>query len=363
MKYGVGIIGCGNISGIYIENCGKLGGVHVAGLADVIPERAAAKAEETGNRAYGSVDELLRDEAVDIVLNLTVPLAHAEVALKAIAAGKHVYNEKPLGVTLAEGRSILDAAKSKGVRVGCAPDTFLGAGIQTCVGLIDEGAIGRPVAATAFMLCHGHESWHPAPAFYYQHGGGPMLDMGPYYVTALVAMLGPVKRLAGMTGKAFEERIATSEGARGLRMKVDVPTHVAGLLDFADSGAIATIVTSFDVWGADVPFIEVHGTEGSLSVPDPNGFGGPVRIRRAGSTGWEDVPLTHPYPQNSRGLGVADLAQSLDEGRTARASGELAYHVLEIMESLNGSGETQAFVNLGSTVSRPTPMPSARASF
>ena len=225
----------------------------------------------------------------------------------ALEAGKSVYNEKPVAIKREDARKMLDMAKAKGLRVGGAPDTFMGAGIQTCIKLLDDGWIGNPIGATACMACHGPESWHPDPEFYYKIGGGPMLDMGPYYLTALVALMGPVRRVTGSTRISFPERTITSTPKFGTKIRVDVPTHVTGIMDFAN-GAIGTIITSFDVWAANLPCIEIYGTEGSMSVPDPNCFGGPVKIRREGAVEWSEVPLSHIYAENSRGLGIADMA-------------------------------------------------------
>jgi len=352
----IGIIGCGNISGIYFQAGKTFEILDIAACADIIPERARAAAEQHGIPKACSPEELLADPEIEIVVNLTIPKAHAEVALKAVEAGKSAYNEKPLTITREEGIRLLETAKSKGVRVGCAPDTFLGAGIQTCRKLIDEGWIGQPVGATAFMMCPGHESWHPAPEFYYQVGGGPMFDMGPYYLTALVNLLGPVRRVSGAARITRPERIITSQPKYGTRVKVEVPTHVAGLMEFA-GGAIGTIITSFDVWAAELPRIEVYGTEGTLSVPDPNGFGGPVRVRRAGAGEWSLMPHSHGYAENSRGIGVADMAYALRSGRPHRASGELAYHVLDVMHAFHDSSEQGRHIELQSTCERPAPLP------
>ncbi len=352
----IGIVGCGNISGIYLKNAKILEALEVVACADLIPERAKARAEEFGVPKACAVEELMADPEVEIVVNLTVPQAHGEVALQAVRAGKSVYNEKPLTTEREEAQELLAEAKKRGVLVGGAPDTFMGAGIQTCRKLIDDGWIGEPVAATAFMLSRGHESWHPDPAFYYQRGGGPMFDMGPYYLTALVTLLGPVARVTGAARATFPERIITSKPKFGERIKVEVPTHIAGIMQFA-SGAIGTIVTSFDVWGGNVPHIEIYGTEGTLSVPDPNGFGGPVRIRRAGAREWSEVPHTHGYSENSRGLGVADMAYALRTGRPHRASGELAYHVLDIMHAFHEASEKGVHIELESTCSRPAALP------
>lgn len=352
----IGIVGCGNISGIYLKNLASFVDTEVAACADLDIERARAKGDEFGVHAV-SIDTLLADPAIDIVLNLTVPKAHAEVALAALDAGKHTYCEKPLAVNRDDGKRVLERAKEKGLRVGCAPDTFLGAGIQTCRKLIDDGAIGEPVAATAFMLCHGHESWHPDPEFYYEAGGGPMFDMGPYYLTALVSLLGPIRRLCGSARVTFPERIITSEKKRGKHVAVETPTHIAGVLDFA-SGAIGTLVTSFDVWAANVPCIEIYGSEGSLTVPDPNGFGGAVRVRRMGEKEWSDIPHTHGFAENSRGIGVADMAAAIALGQPHRASGELAFHVLDVMQGfLDASSDSRCYEPL-TNVDRPEAMKS-----
>jgi predicted dehydrogenase len=354
-KAKVGIVGCGNISGIYFKNGKWLEAIDIVACADLIPERAQARAAEFDVPRACMVQELLADPEIDIVLNLTIPIAHAEVALAALEAGKSVYNEKPLAIKREDARKMLDLAKAKGLRVGGAPDTFLGAGLQTCRKLIEDGAIGTPIAATAFMMGHGHESWHPDPAFYYKVGGGPMFDMGPYYLTALVSLIGPVKRVTGSARITFPERTITSQPKNGTKITVDVPTHVAGVMDF-ENGAIGTIITSFDVWSHHMPFIEIYGTEGSMSVPDPNGFGGPVLVRRADEKEWTEAPLTHIYSENSRGLGVADMAYGLRSGRPHRACGQLAYHVLDIMHAFHDASREGRHIELTSGY-RPAPLP------
>lgn len=352
----VGIIGCGNISGIYFKAGKTFRILDIAACADLDISRAQAKATEHGVPKACSPEELLADPEIQIVINLTIPNAHYDVCLAALQAGKHVHVEKPLSITREQGRHLLEVANEKGLRVGGAPDTFLGGGLQTCRKLIDDGWIGEPIGVTAFMLCGGHESWHPDPAFYYKAGGGPMFDMGPYYLTALTALIGPIRRITGSTRITSPERTITSEPKYGTKITVDVPTHIAGIMDFAN-GAIGTLVTSFDVMASELPPIEIYGTHGSLSVPDPNGFGGPVRVRRRGAKGWSDVPLTHNFADNSRGIGVADMAYAIQSGRKHRASGELAYHVLEAMHGFHDSSDSGRHYDMTSMVERPAPLP------
>ena len=350
----LGIVGCGNISSIYCQNAGKLQALEPAACADLIPERAQQRASEYNIPKVCTTEELLADPEIEIVLDLTVPKVHEEVALAAIEAGKSVYNEKPLAVNREGGRRVIEAAKKKKVLVGCAPDTFMGAGIQTCRKLIDDGWIGQPIGATAFFTCRGHESWHPDPEFYYEVGGGPVLDMGPYYVTALVSLMGPVRRVTGSTAASFPTRTITSEGKYGKVIDVEVATHAVGILDFA-AGGIATVMVTFDVWAANLPRIEVYGTQGTLSVPDPNTFGGPVRVWLNGE--WKEVPLTHGYPENSRGLGVADMACALRSGRAHRANGDMAFHVLDTMEAIEDACREGKHIELKSTCEKPAALP------
>ncbi len=351
----IGIVGCGNISSIYLEKSQTFEILEVAGCADLIHERALAQAERFGVRAL-TVDELLSDFEIDIVVNLTTPDAHASIAKRALLSGKSVYNEKPLTISRQEAVELLSIADDRGLRVGCAPDTFLGAGLQTCRQLIDEGAIGFPVAVTAYMVCHGHESWHPSPEFYYQKGGGPMFDMGPYYLTALVHLIGSIDRVSGSTRISFPQRTITSKEKYGKIVDVEVPTHVAGTLDFS-IGAIGTIIMSFDVWQHSLPKIEIYGSEGTLRVPDPNTFGGPVEIWRMGADQWEIIELTHGYAENSRSLGVADMAHAIASGRQHRASGSLGYHVLDTMHAIHEAASSGKRIELKSQIDRPAPFP------
>lgn len=356
-KVRVGIVGCGKISSIYFKNCKQFSALEVAACADLNVARAQASAEEHGIAKACSVNELLADPDIDLVINLTIPAAHAEVCIQALEAGKHVYVEKPLAVTREEGQRILAVARSKGLLVGSAPDTFLGGGIQTSIKLIEDGWIGTPVAASAFMIGRGHEHWHPDPEFYYAKGGGPMFDMGPYYLTALVAMLGPISRVTGSTRISYPERTITSEPKFGQTIQVETPTHVAGVLDF-HSGAIGTIITTFDAFGgSQLPRIEIYGSQGTLSVPDPNTFGGPVLLRRADAKEFTEIPLTHGYTENSRGLGVLDMAYAIRNGRANRANGELAYHILEAMHGFHDASDQGKHYVMQSTCEKPKAMP------
>jgi predicted dehydrogenase len=354
-RVGVGIIGTGNISSQYLKAIKGFDVLEVRGIADMKPEVAQKRADEFGVKAF-SVDDLLADKGVDIVVNLTIPRAHVDVGLKALSAGKHVYGEKPLGVTFAEGKKLVDAAKGTKLRIGSAPDTFLGGGHQTARALIDEGKLGTIVGGTAFFACPGHEYWHPDPAFYYDIGGGPVLDMGPYYITDLVNLLGPVKRVSALSATPFKDRPIRSEPKRGQLMPVHVATHVTGTLAFA-SGALVTVTLSFDVpKHAHVP-IELYGTEASMLVPDPNFFAGPVKLAKPRAPEWEEVPVTAPYADaNYRSLGVADMALAIVNDRPHRASGDLALHVLEVMEAFDTASRTEKIVDIETTVSRPAPL-------
>jgi predicted dehydrogenase len=352
----VGIVGCGNISGIYLEAGKKWDLLNIVACADIDLSRAQAQAAKYGIPKASGVTELLADPSIDIVINLTVPQAHAEVALAALAAGKSVYNEKPLALDREQAKQMLDLAREQGLRVGGAPDTFLGGGLQTCRKLLDDGLIGEPIGASAFMMSHGPESWHPNPEFFYQPGAGPMFDMGPYYLTALTTLLGPVRRVTGSSRVSFPERVIGSEPLRGLVIKVNTPTHIIGVLDFA-AGAIGTIVTSFDVWSSELPRLEIYGSKGTLSLPDPNTFSGPVRVRLAGEQRWSEVPIAHGYTENSRGLGVADMADAIRTGRRHRANGQLAYHVLDLMHTIHDASREGRHIEMTSSCERPEPLP------
>lgn len=354
-KVKIGIMGCGNISQAYFNAAKKLRILEVVSCTDINMEVAAAKAEENGVAAV-TIDEMLADPEIQIIINLTIPSVHAEVSLKILEAGKHVHVEKPLAVTREDGKKVLDLAKKKGLKVGCAPDTFMGAGLQTCRKIIDDNWLGKVVSGTAFMMGRGPESWHPNPAFFYEIGGGPMFDMGPYYITALIHLLGPVKRVSAITTKAYEERIATCEAHFGKKLPVEVPTHYSGSLEFV-SGPVVTVTISFDVWKHSNSIIEIHGTEGSMSVPDPNGFGGKVKVFKPGAEDWAIVPHSHKYADNMRSIGVADMAYSILSGRKHRCNGEMAYHALDIMHAFEDSSKSGKAVELASTCDQPAPLP------
>ena len=349
-KTKIAIVGCGNISDTYLENCPAFG-LDVVACTDMDMSRAEAKAGQFGIAAR-PLDELLDDSSIEIIVNLTPPSSHAELSRAALNAGKHVYSEKPLATDRTAGAQLLELARSKGLRIGCAPDTFLGAGLQTCRKLLDEGVIGEPVAAVAFVAGHGMEMWHPNPDFFYQPGAGPMFDIGPYYLTALVSMLGPVRRLTGSTRISFPERLITSQPLAGTKIKVNTPTHVTGVLDFV-SGPVATVIASFDVWATNLPRLEIYGSAGSLSMPDPNTFGGPVQVRSATDEEWQDVPLTQGHSENSRGLGVSDMAAAIRENRPHRANGRMAFHVLDLMQSFEEASTSGQHIEIQSRCERP----------
>ncbi len=351
----VGVIGCGNIIRAYLETFPRLSAVKLVCVADIEFSRAEAVArQQVGVRAL-AVDELLADDDVDVVLNLTNPKAHAEVALRAIHAGKNVYGEKPLAVSTREAREVLEAAAANRVRVGCAPDTVLGTGIQTARKAIDDGLVGRPISATATMVTPGHERWHPNPDFYYQAGGGPLLDMGPYYVTALVTLLGPVASVVGAASHIRASRIIGTGPRKGEIIPVSTATHVTGVLVHT-SGTLSTIVTSFDAVASLAPNIEVHGEHASLVVPDPNRFVGDVRMRSLDATDWATLPISAGYLDASRGFGVQDLAET-PEGQEPRAGGIMAFRVLDVMESLLRSAQLGKAIAIQSTCQRPAALP------
>lgn len=349
----IGMVGVGDISGIYLQNItGCFKEIELVAVCDLVREKAE-RAQEKYNipKLYDTMYELFADPEIDIVLNLTRPYEHYGVSIEALKAGKHVYSEKPLAASLEEGKELVELAQEKGLMLGGAPDTFLGAGIQTCRKLIDDGYIGEPIGAAAFMICRGHESWHPDPAFYYQYGGGPMMDMGPYYITALVNLLGGVSSVMGVTKASFPTRTITSQPHCGETVEVKVPTYVTGIMNF-ESGATGTIFTTFDVCYPEQARLEIYGTKGTLFVPDPNGFGGPVKLLRPEDGQVKEMPLCFDYAENSRALGLADMAKAIQTGRTPRESWKQTYHVLEVMQSFEKSSSSGKMIPIQSKYTR-----------
>ena len=346
----IGVIGCGKISAAYLTAARDYPVLDMVACADIDHASAERVGAEFGLQATG-VDALLARDDIEAILNLTVPGAHAPVNLAAIEAGKHVYCEKPFAVDPSAGAEVLAAARERGLRVGSAPDTFLGAGHQTVRALLDAGRIGRVVAASAIWMGHGHEGWHPSPAFFYEPGGGPHFDMGPYYLTALVHALGPVQAVTAMTGRALETRTVGSGPNAGATVPVQVDTHVSGTLEFA-SGCIGTIALSFDVWRHSHPRLELYGTAGSISAPDPNGFGGPVTVADPGGD-WTEVPLGAGPTGNARSIGLADMCIGLRSGTPHRCSGEIAQHVLEVMAAFDRAAAERAQIPIDSRPGRP----------
>ncbi|MBE6611607.1 MAG: Gfo/Idh/MocA family oxidoreductase [Ruminococcaceae bacterium] len=352
-----GMVGVGCISGIYLENFTKVfRDVELVAVCDLIRERAENAQKKYGiPKLYDTMDELFADPEIDIVLNLTRPYQHFEVSKAALLAGKHVYSEKPLGADLEEGLALVALAEEKGLIIGGAPDTFMGAGIQTCRRLIDDGVIGEIVGGRAVMACHGHETWHPDPDFYYQRGGGPLLDMGPYYITALINLLGGIKSVYAYARTSYAERLITAEPHVGEIIKVNTPTHIEGIMHF-DSGVSVSMLTSFDVYNTRQTRIEIYGTKGTLYVPDPNCFGGPIQFYNGEKGRMEEYPLTFDYAENSRCLGLDDLAKAIESGRHGRATSKQTLHVLEVMSGFFRSAESGAPVEIATHFEREAPM-------
>ncbi len=355
-KTNVGIVGAGNISEIYLKNLTTIfDNVNVVGIADIMVDRAQDRADKFGVGAF-PVEDLLAHPEVEIVVNLTIPAAHAEIASQAIANGKSAYNEKPLAINREDGQRLLSEAAARGVLVGSAPDTFLGGGLQSARKYLDEGLIGDPVAVSAQMLGHGMESWHPDPYFFFQPGAGPLFDVGVYYVQALASIVGPVARVSSLSRATFPERSVGSGPKTGETIPVNTPTHIMSSIEF-ENGVVGNLGASFDVWETNHSTLVIYGSEGTLRLPDPNTFGGPVQLLKAGGNEWTDLPLTYGNTENSRGLGVWDMAHALQTGEKARASGELGYHVLDIMASVLQSGDEGRHVDVESTVERPASLP------
>ncbi len=351
----IGVVGVGKISEQYFAEIPKLPNLALVAVSDVNADRAQAVAGEQGVEAL-SVDQLLRDDRIDAVLNLTIPAAHVEIGLGALAEGKHVFAEKPLGLNTTEAAELLRVADEAGLRVGSAPDTVLGTGVQTARNLLDAGRIGEPIGAAAHWWAPGHEAWHPAPEFYYQPGGGPLLDMGPYYLTTLVTMFGPVTAVAGSAMRSDRPRTVATGPLQGKAIAVSIDTHVSAILHHA-SGVSSTITVSFEVWASRTPKIEVYGTQGTISVADPNRFSDPTEVWTVEEPEWKVAPESGGYADTGRGVGLADMARAIETGRPHRASGELAFHVLDIMEAILVAGRERRVVVLTSGAERPESVP------
>ncbi|WNV87275.1 Gfo/Idh/MocA family oxidoreductase [Umezawaea sp. Da 62-37] len=351
---GVGVIGAGVISDTYLENLTGFPDVRVLALADLDTARAAAQAAKHGVAKSGGVAELLADPAVEIVVNLTIPAAHVGVGLTALDAGKHVWTEKPLALDRESARELLDRANDRGLRVASAPDTVLGAGLQTARRAIEAGRIGEPRTALAVFQTPGPESWHPAPEFLFQAGGGPLLDMGPYYVTTLVQLFGPIRRVTATSGRARDTRVIGKGPRAGTEFAVTVPTTVMALVEFAGGGS-AQLVLSFDSAVVRTGLVEIGGTLGTAVLPDPNTFDGSTALHLGGRG--EPEALEAQGHSASRGTGVLELARAIRAGAVERASGELAYHVLDAMLSIDESASLGRSVDVASTVDVPPALP------
>ena len=353
----LGIVGCGNVLDLfYLASVPQIRGLRVTAVADADGDRAQRASDQIPGSAVLELHELLESPEVDVVLNLTTPASHHEVSLAAVRAGKHVYSEKPLATSIDLAREILGAADAAKVRVGCAPDTVLGTGVQTARRFIDDGLLGTPTAASASLLLPGHELWHPNPDFYYLPGGGPVLDMGPYYLTALFHLLGPITEVQAMSSRPQLTRTIRSGPRAGQVIPVQIDTHVSSLLRHSN-GALSTLTISFDAPNTRTPFIEVHGTAGSLSIPDPDQFHGPVEISTERRGSWTELPVSAGYLQSRRGAGLADMLYAIDNEQPHRANGDIAYHVLEVMTAISRSADTGRLVTINTCPRRPPLVP------
>ena len=351
---GVGIIGAGVISKQYLDNLTSFPDVRVVAIGDLFEEAAATRANEYGIPVHGGIDAVLGHPEVEIVINLTIPAAHVEVATQAVNAGKHVWSEKPFSLDRESGLGLLKAADAAGVRLGCAPDTFLGAGLQTARRMIERGDIGTPLTALTLMQSLGPESWHPNPAFLFQDGAGPLFDIGPYYLTTLVQTFGSIRKVGAFGSKSRETRVIGSGPKAGETFDVTVPTHVSSILEF-ENGESAQSIFSFDSPLKRAGFVEITGSEATIALPDPNNFDGDIRICALGSDDWTTVPSVGSTA--SRGAGVLEMARAIREGRPHRAQGELAFHILDTMASIAESIDNRAFVDVESSAAQVPALP------
>jgi predicted dehydrogenase len=362
----VGVVGCGDVSHEYFESALAHPEIVFVACTDLDATRAAGQADRYGLEAVRDLEELLREPSIELIVNLTPPATHTEVTLAAIESGKHVYSEKPLATSLDAARLIADAANAARVSVGCAPATFLGGPLQTCRKVVDEGWIGHPIAAAAFVTSRGYEHWHPNVRFHYSQGGGPMFDVGPYWITSMLSLLGSAAHVTAYT-TAFDQVRLDPLSTPAELIPVDVATHATGIIGF-ESGAVGTLLTSWDIWATRLPYLEIYGTEGTLSLSNPDSFKGLPRLRRAepgdlakeptapcGGT-WYELPLTHSDGAG-RAVGVADMAVALRSGRCVRANYAFAYHTLEIMLAFDASSSEGRRVEIASSCDRPAPLP------
>jgi predicted dehydrogenase len=352
--FGVAVVGCGNISNQYLRNLATFPDVAVLFCADLDLSRAKAQAAAYDVPGAGSVAQAIEHPGVRLIVNLTVPAAHAEIASAAIAAGKHVWNEKPLALDLAAGAALLKEAENNGVRIGCAPDTVLGAGIQSARRLIASGGIGAPLSALTLLQGPGPQTWHPDPEFLFAVGAGPLFDLGPYYLSVLATLFGPVTRVAAAGRRPAGSRIIGAGPRAGTAFDVSVPTHVAALAEYA-AGQAASLLFSWDSPLTRRGFVEITGTEATLAVPDPNQFDGDLRVRRAGEQEWTVIPSTGAAA--GRGTGIVDMVRGIDRGEPHRASGEMALHVLETMIAIERSAATAGFEQVRTSFAAPAPLP------
>jgi len=361
----IGIMGCGNISKAYLELSARFRGIKIVAVADVVAAAAEARAKEFNVRAL-TPEALLADPELDLIVNLTVPAAHYEVTRKALEAGKHVFSEKPYVLSVEEGNKLRALAKEKGLRLGSAPDTILGGAHQYARHLVDKGEVGRITSGLCGVMSHGMESWHPNPGFFFLPGGGPMLDLGPYYVSNLVQLLGPVKRVAAFTSAATPTRVVTAEPNAGKIIPVETPTNIHATLEFAQ-GAVITLITSWDVWEHGMEPMALFGTEGTIHLPDPNNFGGEIQMARIadfpGKPSWEIKPTSveqwdHPFSGegNFRCAGLTDMAHAIAEGRPHRCNADFALHVVDIMTGILRAGDSGRVIDMQTTCERFAPL-------
>lgn len=348
------IIGCGNISDTYITNLKRFPTIELKYCCDIIDEKAIEKSEKY-NLTYKNLNDIYASEDIDLIVNLTNPSSHFEVSLKAIEHGKHVYTEKPLATTYEEAELLVEKAKEKGLSIGCAPDTFFGGVWQTARKLIEDGWIGKPISATAFMLCRGHESWHPSPEFFYKPGGGPLFDMGPYYLTTLVFLLGPIKEVFAYGKKTFDKRTITSKEKFGASIDVEVLTHINTVIKF-ENEVLCSMIMSFDTWAHCLPYIEVYGEYGSLSLPDPNCFGGTIKYYNQYTQRWSEVPTIYDVFDNLRGIGIADMAEGIKNNKPFRTHFEIGLHILEVMEKILESAIKATPLSIETRCTPPSPI-------